>query len=213
MTSESIICLRGPTHSLSKTKISNIMRIHKLPVLAIAFLLGSLLLFGCSDSDEQETGNGGKDNEETNYDLENFPEGANPKTVGIKLVERFLNTGHSYWGNITSDNVANHVTYPDVCAWMGAFWFAKDINNTDLYNKLVDRFDPLFSSEKHLQPSLSPSADNIVDYYVFGAIPLEIYKDKKEDKYLELGMKYADGQWTLPANATTAQKNWHNDGR
>jgi rhamnogalacturonyl hydrolase YesR len=51
-----------------------------------------------------------------------------------------------------------------------------------------------------------------VDYYVFGALPLEIYKRKKEIRYRELGMKYADGQWTLPADATQTQKNWHNDG-
>jgi len=188
------------------------MKIHRLHVLIIALFFGCLFFPGCGDSDEKEPGNEGKDKEETNYDLNNFPEEADPKKVGIKLVERFIDTGHSYWGNINSENVASHVTYPDVCAWVGNFWFAKGIGDNELYNKLVNRFEPLFSTEKHLQPSLSPSADNIVDYYVFGAIPLEIYKEKKDNKYLELGMKYADGQWTLPGNATKAQKDWHNDG-
>jgi rhamnogalacturonyl hydrolase YesR len=59
---------------------------------------------------------------------------------------------------------------------------------------------------------LNTTASNKVDYYVFGSIPLEIYGRRKESKYLELGLKYADRQWTLPANATQAQKDWHNQG-
>lgn len=63
-----------------------------------------------------------------------------------------------------------------------------------------------------MQPSLHPNVSNIVDYYIFGAIPLEIYKKKKEDRYLELGLTYADGQWTLPENATVEQRRYHEEG-
>ena len=56
------------------------------------------------------------------------------------------------------------------------------------------------------------SVSNIVDYYVFGAIPLEIYKHKKEARYLDLGMIYADGQWTLPSDATDEQRRYHEAG-
>jgi rhamnogalacturonyl hydrolase YesR len=91
-------------------------------------------------------------------------------------------------------------------------WFTQSTGNNDLYDKLVARFELLFTTEKHLQPSLNPSAANKVDFYVFGSVPLEIYKSKKESKYKDLGMKYADGQWTLPSNATQSQKDWHNSG-
>lgn len=189
------------------------MKTHRLSICIMGvFLFMGLLFGGCGDSNNSDSEDGGgSNNEETNYDLDNFPEKADPRKVGEKLVERFINTGHSYWGNITSTNIPNHVTYPDVCAWMGAFWFAESVGSNELYNKLVDRFDPLFTTEKNMQPSLRPSASNIVDYYVFGAIPLEIYKKKQENQYLELGMKYADGQWTLPSNATQEQKDWSGD--
>lgn len=187
------------------------MKVYKSFILELVTILFiSLLWIGCGDSKDPDP-NGGIDNEEANYNLDNFPQNADPKLVGEKLVERFINTPHSYWGNITSQYKPDHVTYPDVCAWMGAFWFVKGIKNENLHNRLVNKFEPLFTTEKNMQPSLSPSVSNIVDYYVFGAIPLEIYKEKEEDKYLELGMKYADGQWTLPINATQTQKDWYKD--
>lgn len=146
------------------------------------------------------------------YDLKNFPEGCTPKEIGIKLTERYLQTPHSHWGNVTSKNKVTLITYPDVCAWLGALWFTKGIKDDNLYNKLVDRFEPLFTTDKHLQPSMRPKDHNVVDFYVFGAVPLEIYKRNKDPKYLELGMKYADGQWILPENHKDYEKEWHNKG-
>lgn len=177
------------------------------------FSLGGLLLSNCNEKiSNPDPVKIKKPDEISSYDLENFPEGAQPAAIGVKLTERYLQTRHSYWGNVNSTNTANHITYPDVCTWLGALWFAQSVENDGLYNKLVERFELLFTTEKHLQPSLNPSATNKVDYYVFGSVPLEIYKKKKESRYKELGMKYADGQWTLPANATQAQKEWHDKG-
>ncbi|MDR2627311.1 MAG: glycoside hydrolase family 88 protein [Dysgonamonadaceae bacterium] len=182
--------------------------------LALFLLAG--LLSGCNkenlpEDNSDDTGKNGKP-DTLAYNLDIFPEDADPEEIGVKLTEHFIQTPHSYWGNINSSNTPDHITYPDVCAWLGALWFTQTVGNDDLYNQLVDRFDLLFTTEKHLQPSLTPSAANKVDYYVFGAIPLEIYLRKKESRYLDLGMKYADGQWTLPSNATQAQKDWHESG-
>jgi rhamnogalacturonyl hydrolase YesR len=145
------------------------------------------------------------------YDLKKFPKGCEPEEIGVKLTERYLVTPHSNWGNINAPFKA-FVTYPDVCTWLGALWFAKTVKNDSLYNKLVDRFEPLFTTEKQMQPGMRPKADNVVDYYVFGAVPLEIYRRNKDPKYLELGLKYADGQWTLPEDAKESEKKWHNQG-
>ena len=146
------------------------------------------------------------------YDLKNFPEGCEPEFIGKKLTERYLQTPHSHWGNINSEHKVTFVTYPDVCAWLGALWFTQSVKDENLYNKLVDRFDPLFTTEKDFLPTLRPTAHNVVDWYVFGAVPLEIYKKKKEQKYLDLGMKYADGQWILPENPKDYEKEWHDKG-
>jgi rhamnogalacturonyl hydrolase YesR len=142
------------------------------------------------------------------YDLKHFPPGCDPEEVGIKLTERYLQTPHSHWGSIQSKRKVTLITYPDVCAWLGGLWFTEAGGDDKLGNKLIERFEPLFDSQKHLQPSMRPKEHNVVDFYVFGAVPLEIYKRNKDPKYLELGMKYADGQWTLPENPNETEKNW-----
>ena len=108
----------------------------------------------------------------------------------------------------------------NVCAWLGALWFADKAGEEALYEGVVAKFEPLFNEDKVMQPLNSleqkgtsvTSKSNIVDYYVFGAIPLEIYKHKKEARYLDLGMIYADGQWTLPSDATDEQRRYHEAG-
>ena len=134
------------------------------------------------------------------YDLKKFPKGCRPEEIGVRLTERYLQTPHSHWGDINSKHKVTLVTYPDVCAWLGALWFTAGTGNDSLYTRLVERFEPLFTTQKNLQPNLFPKDHNVVDFYVFGAVPLEIYKRNHDPKYLELGMKYADGQWELPAN-------------
>lgn len=186
----------------------------KISVLPAVLYFTTVLLFSCSKGNGKPEPEPGPDAEKdsTVYDLVNFPEGSQPEKIGIKLTERFLQTKPSFWGNVNSQYTADHITYPDVCAWLGACWFTKATKNDALYNALVDKFEPLFTTEKHLQPALNTTAGNKVDYYVFGAVPLEIYTRKEESRYKELGMKYADGQWALPSNATQSQKDWHADG-
>lgn len=146
------------------------------------------------------------------YDLKNFPKGSQPKEIGVKLTERYLETPHSFWGYPNSKHKVTFITYPDVCLWLGGLWFTKATNNERLYNQLVDRFEPLFTTRKDLQPNMRPKEHNVVDFYVFGAVPLEIYKRNKDPKYLELGMKYADHQWILPENPNSTEKEWHDQG-
>lgn len=190
------------------------MKKHKLFVFLTAFSLAGLLLSGCKENIPEVTkdpdGSGKQDT--INYDLENFPKGCQPEEVGVKVTELFIKSPHSYWGNMTTTSKADHLTYPDVCTWLGALWFAQSVGNDVLYNQLVDKFELLFTTEKNLQPSLTPSAGNKVDFYVFGALPLEIYKRKKEDRYKDLGMQYADRQWILPSNPTQTQLDWYNSG-
>lgn len=146
------------------------------------------------------------------YDLKKFPEGSKPEEIGIKLVERYLQTPHSDWGRINSKHKVTFVTYPDVCAWLGSLWFTTATKNDYLYGQLVERFDPLFTTQKNMLPEFRPKPHNVVDWYVFGAVPLEIYKRKKDTKYLELGLQYADKQWVLPDNPRGDEQKWHDKG-
>jgi rhamnogalacturonyl hydrolase YesR len=135
-----------------------------------------------------------------NYDLVNFPEGCNPREIGIKLSERYIRT---------LDTQSPHVNYPYVCTWLGSFRFTQTIKDDKLYGRLLERYDNLF---------FSPGAENLipspnhVDNNVFGAVPLEIYKTKKDDKYLKMGLRYADTQWELPVDPRISEKRWHDQG-
>lgn len=143
-----------------------------------------------------------------------LPTDCDPETIGRNIAEHFIVTRRSNWGNVHSDSWPNHITYPDVYAWLGALWFAEESGNDELWNRLADKFDRLFDDEKNLQPALFPSDGNKVDFYVFGAIPLHIYQRRKEQKYLDLGLKYADGQYSISGNYnySASQIDWHNRG-
>ncbi len=135
------------------------------------------------------------------YDLKTWPVGASPTEIGTRIANKFLETPHSRYGNTHPDTPPTQITYPDVCTWLGGMWFANITKNENLFKKFEIRFDPLFDAEKNLLPK-----PNHVDNNVFGAVPLELYLKTKQQKYLDLGLIYADTQWTLPENAKPEEK-------
>jgi len=146
------------------------------------------------------------------WDLKHFPAGSTPLEIGTRVTEHYLETPHSDWGNTRSNNPTRLITYPDVCAWLGAMWFTTATGNDALYDRLVERFEPLFSTRADLLPNMRPKDHNVVDFYVFGAVPLEIYRRVPERRYLDLGLKYADGQWTMPENPNAEERKWQDRG-
>jgi rhamnogalacturonyl hydrolase YesR len=134
------------------------------------------------------------------HDLTEFPKGADPKEIGIKLTERYIRT---------IDTQAPRVNYPYVCTWLGAFRFTKTIGDDNLFNRLLERYNNIFFNTG--SDNLVPPA-NHVDNNVFGSVPLEIYKTMKEDKYLKMGLKYSDLQWELPNDPRMSEIKWHDQG-
>ena len=205
---------------------------HKIVVLLSVFILSGFCLTGCGEEPAPEPTPKPTELDPFRARLDTFPQRCNPLMVGKRLTDRFINVDcatkrktyiyphYSFWGNVYSTNTPDHVSYPDVCAWLGALWFADKAGEEALYEGVVAKFEPLFNEDKVMQPlncleqkgTSVTSVSNIVDYYVFGAIPLEIYKHKKEARYLDLGMIYADGQWTLPSDATDEQRRYHEAG-
>lgn len=141
------------------------------------------------------------------YDLEHWPANKSPEDIGQRVIRKYLNTSHSMYGDPHPKKAPHQITYPDVCTWLGGLWFSKETSNDELFNRLKDRFDPLFSSEKHLQP-----LPNHVDNNVFGALPLELYMQTKKKDYLDMGLRYSDTQWSLPENAKPEEKAWADKG-
>jgi unsaturated rhamnogalacturonyl hydrolase len=128
-----------------------------------------------------------------------------PKTIGEKVAERFLTSPHGKYN--TNDKA--HIPYFEVCTWYGALTFAKQTSNKALTAKLVQRFEPLFSTEALLLPE-----PYHVDFNVFGALALELYLQTKDKKYLDLGLPYADKQWNIPADSTLTERalNYYKQG-
>ena len=142
------------------------------------------------------------------YNLTKFPKGSTPLEVGNRIANKFIVTPHTRFGNPRAEKAPNYITYPDACTWLGALWFGKVTKNEPLLDKLKDRFEPLFSTEQKMLPRM-----NHVDHNVVGAVPLEIYIQKKGDRrYYDLGMRYADTQWEVPADATPEQKAYADKG-
>lgn len=123
-------------------------------------------------------------------DLKSWPKGSTPQEIGKRVADRFIATPHPNFGRPTPPKV---ITYPEVCTWYGALTFAKESKDKKLLSQLVARFEPLFGAEA----SMVPVPDH-VDYTVFGSIPLELYMQTKEKKYLDMGKNIADKQWGPP---------------
>jgi unsaturated rhamnogalacturonyl hydrolase len=135
----------------------------------------------------------------------NWPPGKSPQEIGKRVAERFVSQPHS---NFNRPGPPAHITYPESVTWYGALTFAQLVRNKDLTTRLIARFDPFFTSESNLIP-----VPDHVDSTVFGAVPLQIYIETKQQKYLDLGKQLADKQWEDPTpEALTKQtRYWIDD--
>lgn len=138
-------------------------------------------------------------------EFKTWPAGSSPQEIGKRVVERFLVTPHTNFGR---PEPTAFITYPESVTWYGALTFAQLSRERDLTTRLIHRFDPLFGDEARLVPE-----PKHVDLSVFGIVPLQIYIETKEQKYLEMGKGIADKQWENPqADGLTSQtRYWIDD--
>lgn len=121
--------------------------------------------------------------------FENFPAIADPAAVGKRLSEHFLEKPHSTFGAF-KETPATEITYPDACAWYGALSFAKRTGDTSLSGRLIKRAALLLNEEAHLVPYAKD-----LDRAVIGIIPLEVYNQTKDERFLKAGLIPADEQF------------------
>ena len=133
----------------------------------------------------------------------NWPAGTSPQEVGKRVAENFVARKLE-----VEDGKRKFVIYPEACAWYGSLTVARLTKDQDLQKRLVDKFDPLLGAHADW---ISPGAH--VDMRVFGIIPLEIYLQTKQEKYLELGRGLADKQWdkTTADGITAEARYWIDD--
>lgn len=122
--------------------------------------------------------------------LEHWPAGTSPEEIGKRVAERYA---ASQYLNLRRKPPSPTIIYPEVCTWYGALTFAELTGDSDLTSRLVKRFEPLLGEQASLVPK-----PNHVDNTVFGTVPLQIYIETKQPKYLDLGKSLADAQWQNP---------------
>jgi rhamnogalacturonyl hydrolase YesR len=145
--------------------------------------------------------------------FKDWPAGTSPQEVGKRVAENFVARKFEFEQMVKSGGVEKpkrqFVIYPEVCAWYGSLTVAELTHDKDLQTRLIRKFDQFLTPEgsKHI------SEDAHVDYRVFGVVPLEIYLQTKEQKYLDLGRSFADKQWekTTPDGITAEARYWIDD--
>ena len=130
----------------------------------------------------------------------NWPPGTSPQEVGKRVAERFVASAHAN---------PEHIVYQEVCTWYGALTFAQLSGDEALTAKLIQRFQPL------LRPPGSAliSDQRHVDFSMFGSLPLELYIETKDPKYLQPGKPFADIEWENPQpdGLTAETRYWIDD--
>lgn len=133
-------------------------------------------------------------------EFENFPAESNPYNVGRNLAYHFIDTPHRLSGRGWMD-------YPENCTTNGTLMFAKATGDKALVDSVVTRFEPLFGLWRNVLPGKGH-----VDHNMFGATPLNLYLQTGDERYLKMGLEYADTQWAVPENAKESEKEWADKG-
>lgn len=130
--------------------------------------------------------------------------GTSPQEIGKRVAENYARRKFEFETNPKRE----FVIYPEVIGWYGAMTVAEELKDKDLLSRLINRFDRFFGADAN---RIAPNAH--VDYRVFGVVPLEIYLDTKNRKYLDLGQSFADKQWekTTPDGISTEARYWVDD--
>ncbi|HEY8561945.1 MAG TPA: glycoside hydrolase family 88 protein [Pyrinomonadaceae bacterium] len=134
----------------------------------------------------------------------NWAPGTSPQEIGKRLAENWVKRDFEF-----QSGKRQYLIYPEVCTWYGALTIADETNDKDLKERLARKFDRFTTADG--AKNISPQAH--VDYRVIGVVPLEIYMQSKDDKYLTFGQSFADKQWekTTDDGITAEARYWIDD--
>jgi len=164
--------------------------VHTISLLVFA----ALALTGCATAQKSR-----------NSDFTNWPTGTSPQEVGKRVAENFVTRNFQF----ETDPKNKSIVYPEVCAEYGALEVAQLTGDTNLQARLVRKFAFILTPTGATRVSTNAH----VDFRVFGVVPLEIYLQTKDERFLALGKNLADEQWqTVTADGITAEaRYWIDD--
>lgn len=117
--------------------------------------------------------------------LRNWPDGHTPQQIGMAVAEDVLPRLF-----ITS----KRVHYCEDAMWMYMAKYAAIVEDQELLNKVIGQFDNMLTPEGEALISW----ERHVDHSIFGIVPLELYIQTQDPRYLAMGKKIADRQWEFP---------------
>jgi unsaturated rhamnogalacturonyl hydrolase len=117
--------------------------------------------------------------------FKDWPAGKSPAEIGKKVALDLLRRP-------APARPSTH--YAEDSCWYASLQFAKLTHDAELTKRLIDRFEPFLGPTG--QQRISNRAH--VDDRIFGIVPLEIYIQNKDEKYLTIGKDLADKQWQNP---------------
>jgi len=133
-------------------------------------------------------------------DIGPWPPGTSPQEIGRRVAEHYV---ASPYGNFGRSTPPKSITYPETCTWYGALTFARLSGDTALQMKLIRRFEPLLDERKDLIP-----VPDHVDLTVFAVVPLELYIQTRDQRYLDVGKEMAEKQWGEPFGPRANEESW-----
>lgn len=124
-------------------------------------------------------------------EFKNFPSGSEPEFIGSKLAQHY---------NSIKDT-ETQVVYPEVCFWFGTLKFADATKDADMLKLLENRFIRILENNPNaLQTKVH------VDRNVFGIVPLQLNIQTGKKNYYDIGIDYADSQWTMPSDISAENR-------
>ncbi len=114
-----------------------------------------------------------------------WPEGKSPREVGQRVSEQVLPRLHI-------ENKGAHGSR-DIM-WVSMVRYAKKTEDQALLDSVIGQFDPMLTSEGEALIS----DKRHVDHSIFGTVPLELYTQTQDPRYLAMGQTLADRQWESP---------------
>jgi unsaturated rhamnogalacturonyl hydrolase len=120
------------------------------------------------------------------------------KILGLKLTENLLGRDYMlYYGG-------KGLHYAEACTAVGALRFAESIQNEALIKKIIARYEKFLEADTFVI-----SRQPHVDHSVQGIVPLQIYLLNGDERYLKVGLSFADSQWENPReDGLTPQTRW-----
>ena len=111
-----------------------------------------------------------------------------PETIG-RMVMADLLTRPDFMMYATEQCTAVH--YAEACAGFGAARLAGFMHDTGTLNKLSARYF------RAIMENITNTA-NHVDANVYGILPLELYRQTRDETFFKQGIELADKQWKNP---------------